>query len=85
MNVALSCVRREIVEDHCHDCENCAFYAKYGQRTSRIWKNLVSLYCKGRMRSLCIRQQRIAQGLYCPDADVMPNGERVPHPFQALP
>ena len=34
---------------------------------------------------LCWRYQRYAEGGFCPDEEVMPNGEKIPEPFESLP
>ncbi len=73
------------VEQLCRHHEKCSFFIKYGNRTSRMWRNLIALYCRGRLMPLCAWYQRYGEGELCYDEDVMPNGETVPDPFQGLP
>ncbi len=73
------------MEQFCPHHEKCSFFIRYGSRTSRMWKNLIALYCRGGLMPLCWRHHRYGEGELFPDEDVMPNGEKIPEPFQALP
>ncbi len=69
----------------CPYVERCAFFANYGHRTSRTWKNLVALYCQGELCSHCTLYRQLAEGRQPQESDLLPTGEPVPLPFHALP
>ncbi len=73
------------MEEKCPYSERCVFFANYGGRSSRTWKNLVALYCQGGLKGLCSLHKRYASGSLGFNDDVLPNGEEVPLPFHALP
>jgi hypothetical protein len=77
--------RGETMEESCPYCSRCVFFANYGGRSSRTWKNLVALYCRGGLRRFCTLHKQYAAGALRFDDDVLPNGEDIPLPFHALP
>lgn len=73
------------MEKHCPYVERCGFFANYGRRSSRTWKNLVALYCQGGLCRCCILYRRYTEGGSHLEEDLLPTGEPVPLPFHALP
>jgi hypothetical protein len=73
------------VEQLCPHHEQCSFFINYGRRTSRMWKNLIALYCRGGLMPLCSMNHRYSEGEFCCDENLLPNGEQIPNPFHGLP
>ncbi len=63
----------------CKHLRDCEFVLRYVSQVKPHWDDFVSLYCRGDFQDDCKRLQSFRTNGGKPEADLMPNGNKVPH------